>query len=146
MDKKSAIMEKMFRAFNEMNERAKQPREYKTGQLLFQSEIHTVSAICNHHRVNATELAQILGITKGAITQVVSKLIKKGLVEKYNRPGNKKEVYFSPTEAGRLASGAHCQYHEKMHGHVMGYLDGLDEEKLEIIEQYFDIFYASMKE
>ncbi|SMC95804.1 MarR family winged helix-turn-helix transcriptional regulator [Sporomusa malonica] len=145
MDKKAAIMEKMFRAFNEMNESAKQPRDYGTGQLLYQSEIHTVSTICNHKQVNASELAQIMGITKGAITQVVNKLIQKGLVEKYNLPGNKKEVYFSPTESGRIANKAHCRYHEEIHGHVIGYLGELDEEKLEAIGQFFDIFFSSMK-
>lgn len=146
MDKKDAIVEKMFRAFNEMNERAKQPRGYGTEQLLYQSEIHTISVICNHESVNASELAQIMGITKGAITQVVNKLIQKGLVEKYNLPGNKKEVYFSLTESGRIANEAHCRYHDRIHGRVIEYLDKLNKEKLEAIEQFFDIFVASIKE
>jgi len=145
MDKKDAIIEKMFCAFNEMNENAKQPRDYGTGQLLYQSEIHTVSVICNHEQVNASELAQIMGITNGAITQVVNKLIQKGLVEKYNLPGNKKEVHFRLTESGRIANEAHYRYHEKIHGHVIGYLSELDKEKIEAIGQFFDIFVASMK-
>ncbi|MCE5284671.1 MAG: MarR family transcriptional regulator [Pelosinus sp.] len=139
------IVEKMIRAFNTMYENAKQPHDYGTGQLLYQSELHTLSAICNHELVNASELAQIMGITKGAITQVVNKLIQKGLIEKFNMPGNKKEVYFHVTESGIRVNEAHCQYHKMMHEPVNKYLCELDKEKLEAIGQYFDILVASMK-
>ncbi|MBP2656639.1 MAG: MarR family transcriptional regulator [Firmicutes bacterium] len=145
MDLKEEVLEKMVRAFNEMNENAKQPRDYETGQLLYQSEIHTVMAIWNHKAVNASELAKIMGVTKGAITQVVDKLIQKGLVEKYNLPGNKKEVYFRLTEAGQIANEVHRRYHERIHGQVISYLGELDKEKLEAMGQFFDIFVASMK-
>ena len=145
MDKKDAIMEKMFRAFNEMNESAKQPRDYGTGHLLYQSEIHAISVIQHHQQANASALAQIMGVTKGAITQVVNKLILKGLVEKYNLPNNKKEVYFLLTESGAVANAAHNRYHEEMHGPVMDYLEHLDTEKLTIVENFFTVFLASMK-
>lgn len=139
------IVEKTIRAFNTMQENAKQPHDYGTGQLLYQAELHTLSAICNHELVNVTELAQIMGITKGAITQVVNKLIQKGLIEKFNMPGNKKEVYFRVTESGENVNKAHYQYHKMMHAPVSKYLCGLDKEKLEAIGQYFDILVASIK-
>ncbi len=139
------IVEKMFRVYNIMQENGKQPRDFGIGHLLFQAELHTLSAICKHELVNASELAQIMGITKGAITQVVNKLIQKGLVEKFNMPGNKKEVYFRLTENGTKVNDDHCEHDKEILQPVNNYLCQLDENKLAAIGQYFDILLTSLK-
>ena len=145
MQRVDFIVEKMVRAFNTMQENAKQAHDYGTGQLFYQSELHTLAAICRHDRINASELAQIMGVTKGAITQVINKLTQKGLIEKFNLPGNKKEIHFRVTEAGLYVNESHSQYHQTMHAPVASYLCGLDEEKLEAISRYFDIVAMSIK-
>ena len=33
-------------------------------------------------------------MTRGAISKITKKLIKKGIIESYQKPDNKKEIYF----------------------------------------------------
>ena len=42
-----------------------------------------------------------MGVTKGAISQVIEKLENKGLVRKYQKSGNGKEVFIELTEEGK---------------------------------------------
>jgi DNA-binding MarR family transcriptional regulator len=97
-----------------------------------------IEAIHNYPQVNANELARILGVTNGAITQMANKLIKKGFVEMFRLNGNRKEVYYKLTSLGEVAYEGHEKYHAKIHGSFLRYLDELDEEKIETIINYFD--------
>lgn len=145
MNEAELILEKMFLAYNIMQENAKHPRDYGVGHLLYQAELHTLAAIFRHEQANASELAQIMGITKGAITQVVSKLIQKGLVEKFNMPGNKKEVYFCLTATGVKVNDAHYEHDRKILQPVISYLGNLNQEQLSAIGEYFNILLTRLK-
>lgn len=57
-------------------------RNYGTNIMITQVEIHTIEAIGNHAGISITELAENRQKTKGAVSQLVYKLVKKGLVEK----------------------------------------------------------------
>jgi DNA-binding MarR family transcriptional regulator len=132
------LVEKLIHAVNKMNACAKKPRDYGTSDLLYQSEIHTLAAVCHHTGKNASELAMILGVTNGAITQVVSKLINKGLIEKYHLRGNQKEVYFRLTQKGEIAYAGHELCDELRFGDLLTYLSSLKKGELEIIEEFFE--------
>ena len=51
--------------------------------------------------MNITEFARAAGQTKGAVSQVVKRLEAKGLVRRYKRGGNDKEVFVALTRSGR---------------------------------------------
>lgn len=140
MNKYTGIIEKLLYSFSKISEESKKPRDYGTGHMLYQSEIHAIFAVKNHREANASELAKVLGVTNGAVTQVIHKLIKKGLVQKYSLNNNKKEVYFKLTEDGEIAFRGHEKYHEESHAKVLKYLDGLESEKIQAISDFFDKF------
>ncbi len=48
----------------------------------FPTEIHTVLVIKNKQATNATKIASELGVTKGAVSQTISRLEKKGVLIK----------------------------------------------------------------
>jgi len=50
-------------------------------------------------------------MTTGAISKITKKLIKKGIIESYQKPDNKKEIYFRLTEQGKVI----YEIHEKLH-------------------------------
>jgi len=131
-------IEKIIRLFNKANQTNKVPNDYGTGHILYQSEIHTIEAISNHEDVNASQLATILGITSGAITQVTSKLINKGLIEQYRMNNNKKEVYYRLTTTGKIANTEHSKYHEKTYQIMTHYLDELTPDNIKIINTFLD--------
>ena len=52
-----------------------------------------------------------MGVTKGAVSQTITKLTRKGLVRKTYAPGNAKEVILELTDLGLVG----FQNHEKFH-------------------------------
>jgi DNA-binding MarR family transcriptional regulator len=84
---------------------------FGTGVLMHTKEIHTVQAIGRHPGINVTKLAEYGGVTKGAVSQTINKLVKKGLVRKTRIFGNDKEVILELTDLGRIG----FQNHEKFH-------------------------------
>lgn len=82
---------------------------------LLPGEIHTIEAIGRHEGVNITGLAQILGITKGGVSQMVSRLSRKKLVAKTRVPGSDREVRLVLTELGRKAYQGHMDFHSAMY-------------------------------
>ena len=57
-----------------------EPGEFGTGVKLFRSENHTVRTIGMNPGINVTTLAELMGVTKDAVSQTAGKLFHKGLV------------------------------------------------------------------
>lgn len=86
------------------------PREYGTGVPLHGGEIHTIQAIGKSIGVNVTQLAEKTGVTKGAVSQMVSKLVAKGMVRKAHAEDNAKEVLLCLTDLGWTAFRSHEEF------------------------------------
>lgn len=69
----------------------RKPKDYGTGDLLYIAEIHTLVMVGKNREINMTRLAETMGVTKGAISQTVRKLVHKNLIIKSNTT-NKKEI------------------------------------------------------
>lgn len=103
------------------------PRDFGTGDLLFRAEIHTVEAIGRIPGVGITELAGMLGVTKGAVSQMVKKLVQKGLVRRTLDPANARLVCLILTPTGRVARDGHEAFHHRMEQVVRdGFPDDID--------------------
>lgn len=59
--------------------------------------------IHNDINTNASEIAKRLGLTKGAISQTLSRLEKKGMITKIKDPYNKNELNLLLTDLGKKA-------------------------------------------
>ncbi len=70
-------------------------REYKS------SEVHCIEYIGRNVDSNVTKLAESFYMTRGAISKIAKKLMQKGIIESYQKPENKKEIYFRLTEQGK---------------------------------------------
>ena len=119
------ITEKIIHMVTIVNQKAKIPMDYGTGHLLYQAEIHMIDTINNHKNINASEIANILGITNGAVNQITTKLIDKGLIIKYNVQNNKKEVYYALTPNGEIANKTHLLNHKKIYEEIKIQLETL---------------------
>jgi len=58
------------------------------------SEIHCIEYIGKSEDSNVTKLAETFYMTRSAISKITKKLIEKGLIDSYQKPDNKKEIYF----------------------------------------------------
>jgi DNA-binding MarR family transcriptional regulator len=79
----------------------RKPKDYGTGDLLYIAEIHTITMIGNNHQVNMTQLADLMGVTKGAISQTIRKLVQKNYIVKSNTV-NRKEISLGLSEKGQI--------------------------------------------
>ncbi|MFD0769348.1 MarR family transcriptional regulator [Bacillus sp. CGMCC 1.60114] len=77
------------------------------------TEVHCIESIEKNRDTNVTKLAKSLYMTKGAISKLTKKLIKKGLIESYQKPDNKKEIYFRLTEQGKIIYDIHEELHKE---------------------------------
>lgn len=107
-----------------------EPKDFGCGVLLFPAEVHTLAAIHENPLASGTELAAILGVTKGAISQMLTKLQTKSLVIKRFAPGSEKQKRFVLTETGIQAFEGHESYHREMIRIIEKKMKGLTVEDL----------------
>jgi len=77
------------------------------------TEVHCIESIGQNADSNVTKLAESFYMTRGAISKLTKKLIKKGLIESYQKSDNKKEIYFRLTEQGKAVYKIHEDLHKE---------------------------------
>lgn len=127
------LVQQFMRIINKYNAGEKKPHDYGTGNLLYRSEVHTIEAIGDNPDINVTELALNLGVTKGAVSQTIDKLMKKGLVNKVMASPGVNEVALSLTEQGKLVYRKHQEFHTEMYDHLAQLMAGCSTEQLEFL-------------
>jgi DNA-binding MarR family transcriptional regulator len=83
------------------------PRSYDTEVQIHSTEIHTVQAVGENEDASLTQLAKRMGVTKGALSQTVAKLTRKGLVVKTPAQLSAREIRLELTEKGWAAHRSH---------------------------------------
>lgn len=131
------IIQKSLRLINRYNSLSKKARHYGTPFLLYPSEIHMIDVIGSQNEITTTKIAELLGITKGAVSQITSKLLDKGLITKTEQTGSN-AVFISLTESGQAAFKEHRMFHEKMLSEIDRITDSFSEETLSAIQVLID--------
>ena len=75
------------------------------------SEVHCIEFIGKHKDPNVTKMAESMYMTRGAISKLTKKMLKKGYIESYQKTDNKKEIYFMLTAEGKKV----FEIHERLH-------------------------------
>jgi len=68
-----------------------------------EARVLTIILRTENHRLRIDELAQELGMTKGAVSRIVDRLVKNGYVERQTSKADRRFVYASMTPEGREA-------------------------------------------
>jgi DNA-binding MarR family transcriptional regulator len=120
--------------------------DFGTGIPLYRSEIHTIETIGKNPGINVTRLSERIGITKGAVSQMLTRLVKKKLIEKGTVPGNEKELMIDLTDLGRLAFENHRALHLSMLAILKDYYGDMLPSRLgrfrELVEELSSILSA----
>ena len=114
--KLSSLMERVIHKYNQWESKK---RTYGTSVPLSRAEIHTIAAVGDHPNINITTLAVVLGITKGAASQMIYKLVDKGAVEKRVSPDSDSEVVLNLTEQGQINYEMHREYHRQTNEEIL---------------------------
>ena len=107
--------------------------DFGIGMELFPAEIHMLMAVEARNGAGVTELAEEFSITKGAVSQLVGKLVKKGLLVKESDPEHGARVVIRVTELGHTASKNHLAFHKEHDKAFLEYMSQLDEASYEVI-------------
>lgn len=127
-EKKTAeLLNQLMKLTYKFNELEKNPLDFGTGEVLYPSEIHTIDAVGNRFDT-VTAISTEFGITKGAVSQVIIKLCKKGYIEKRRNKEYSKEILLSLTDKGVNAYNGHKRLHEIMDTGLQDLIDSYPEE------------------
>ena len=94
------------------------------------TEIHTIEAIGMYHPRTMTEVANDLNITVGTLTTAITKLVKKGYVERTRGEEDRRSVMMALTRKGKLAYRVHEKFHQDM---ISETIKGLKDEEEEVL-------------
>lgn len=114
----------------------RQPHTFGSAGTLSPSEIHTIDAIGCDGAILMSELAVRLGVTKGAITQLIDRLLAKELVTRTPHPHDSRGIIISLTTKGKEAYKAHEAKHNQFYDQLRSHLN---EQEIKIFEKSIEI-------
>ncbi|GFZ33171.1 MarR family transcriptional regulator [Clostridium zeae] len=148
MNKQEQVMAGIREVFNKMAWLNKLKMEdilkdYKS------SEVHCIEYIGKNGDSNVTKLGEAFYMTRGAISKLTKKLIQKGLIESYQKPDNKKEIYFRLTEQGQELYKVHDELHKEFQERDKAVFEPVTEEQfdsmLRFVEKYSNHLDSEIK-
>ena len=120
--------------------------DFGTGIPIYRKEIHTLQAIGRYPKLSITALAEHMGVTKGAMSQTVAKLIKKGMVRKQYAQGSKKEVILELTDLGLTGFHNHEKFHMDMFNIAQERFGNQLKKRIEMFKTVMNDFNAILDE
>lgn len=147
MDKEkkcTEAIEVFFRMLNQFNEFEKKPLKFNNEQLIYPSEVNALCIINNNSNSNITELAQKLGVTKSAASQVIRKLEKKEIIER-GSSHNHKEVFLKLTHSGHNILEQQLKKCSLRDCNIKQILNELEDEQMDLFIKVFNNFYEIIR-
>lgn len=133
--KDTEFFDVVYRLINKYNNKTKTPKYYGTQHLLYSSQVHMLEVIGGHNGLTATNIAKLQGVTKGAVSQILSKLFTKGLIKKEVSSTGTNEILIYLTETGKIVYDNHLKYHEDLLADVSSLINDLPKESLDICKK-----------
>ncbi|WJE53443.1 MarR family transcriptional regulator [Bacillus cereus] len=100
------------------------------------SELHVIQCIGQKGLMNVTAITADMGMTKGAISKICTKLFDKQFVEKMKMLDNQKEIFFRLTDSGNEIYMAHEKLHQQAEEKWLLLLNQYTEEELSVIQRF----------
>jgi DNA-binding MarR family transcriptional regulator len=113
-------------------------------QIFYKTEIDVINVIGAFSGSNMTELSNQLGVTKGALSQMVKKMVKKNLVVKTHKGDNEKEVFLELTDFGNQIFKLRAKIREFNCSLILNEFNNLKAEQAEFIKYIFSSIMKQM--
>jgi DNA-binding MarR family transcriptional regulator len=123
----------------------RKPKDYGTGDLLHFTEVHTIAMVGKNKRVNMTRLAEMMGVTKGAISQTIRKLVTKNLILKENTT-NRKEFSLTLSEKGQTVLKNQESFQKEVFDFAAKLYEQANPEDRELVYRLFVAISNNMEE
>ncbi|MDR1287870.1 MAG: MarR family winged helix-turn-helix transcriptional regulator [Treponema sp.] len=103
MGKYRDLVEILIRMCNTYADKYMVPVYFNSDALLSAGQIQTIEYLLEAPDEKMIDLAKRLGVARSTLSKAVQKLAVKGLLEKHQKEGNKKDIYPRVTAKGREA-------------------------------------------
>jgi DNA-binding MarR family transcriptional regulator len=123
----------------------RKPKDYGTGDLLYITEIHTISMVGKNKAVNMTQLADIMGVTRGAISQTIKKLVSKNFILKSNSR-NRKEINLRLSEKGEIVYNGLQSFHQEIFAFAATLYEKAKPEDVVLVRNLFGAIGENMQQ
>ena len=143
-DKIHDFKETFLRIINKFKVLEKIPIDHGTGDLLYASEVNTLEIIGDTPGINLTQLAQKKGVTKSAVSQIVTKLVRKQLVTKNQSPDHEKVFFLELTETGKVVFENHEKFHKKYDSPMIEKLYAMRNDQLDLVIGTFKMLESTI--
>lgn len=124
----------------------RKPKDYGTGDLLYLTEIHTITVVAANKEINMTRLADIMGVTKGAISQTIRKLVNKNLIIKQNAGINKREYNLQLSEKGKIVLNGQNSMQKEVFAFAATLYESAGPRDRDLVKNLFMAISANMEE
>jgi DNA-binding MarR family transcriptional regulator len=127
-----------LRIASKISELDKKTRHYGTDQALYNAEIHMIKCIKENEGIHVIGLADMLGVTKGAVSHILIKLEHKGMVIKDTDPRNLSRLMLRLTAKGETAYLHHEKLHQKYEAFFNAVLKNTTEENRAFLKSFLN--------
>lgn len=115
------------------------PRTYGNEITLHMAEAHMIQTIGNHDGITITELSKLKNKSKSAMSQLVDKLYKKGLITKTKNPKDKKQISINLSEKGLEIYLYHQELDKNNYNKYLSRLNNFSEKDIEKTSELFKV-------
>ena len=109
------------------------PLGFNTDAKIYPSEIHKLKIIGDKSEPHVSQVARDFGVTKGAVSQSLKKLEKKGLIERTVDQSNNTRLLVRLTPEGKKAYKAHEDLHRMIDSEIEKWLDALAKDEGDVV-------------
>lgn len=139
-------MKKFKRVARLWTENERKPHDFGDGQIVYHSEVFLLVHIEKHKGSSVTELARILDMTKGSVSEVLKKLAQKGFIIKEQSPENASKIMINISDKGKEILEKHEKIHSNIESKFKKYYETLAEDELKFLEEFFSKFEDFLNE
>lgn len=144
MDTYNTLIQTFFNVQSKFSRFERSPRDFGTSELLYPLEIHIIDAIGQNNEIKMTDLAEKMEITKGAVSQVIKKLVKKGYVIKFKDEGNSKNFHLKLRNKGEIVFREHRLIADKIIEKIGAVLKQIPEKEIAILDEGFKMVESEL--
>lgn len=101
-------------------------------------QMHLIDIIGKMPERNVTELAKVLGVTKGAVSQKLTWLEKKGFIIKLREQGNNRDTFVKLTDIGWEAYNCHDRFHKEVDSVLFDKIENISDDNEKCINEILD--------
>ncbi len=117
----------LFHDIMDIEEKAIITQEFKD---ITNNDMHVIEAIGLGEPKNMSSIARELSVTVGTLTIAMNSLVKNGYVIRERGKEDRRVVYISLSDKGRIAYEHHARFHEAM---IKGITEELTQEEMEVL-------------